>query len=219
MAVERQEAGLPKVRYRVARGDDLRDVARVYLRAFPESLRELRSPHLTPLAVADIMRAPMETDPGCVLVATAAGEVVGYVVAVTDAGQVLQTALLRGLVGQWLWSWVRGRYRLSARGAFMLLRDMLRVRDAWQSEEQDCPARIISLAVAPDWQRQGIGRRLMELALQRLRELGRLQVRLEVRPEAGPARYLCEAMGFAEVRRVSGRRGVWIVMMGRTAEG
>jgi len=44
-------------------------------------------------------------------------------------------------------------------------------------------------------------------------------VRLEVRPDAGPARYLYEEMGFLEVRRTSDRRGVWIVMMGRTSEG
>jgi ribosomal-protein-alanine N-acetyltransferase len=209
----------PRLRVRSARKEDLYELARVYLRAFPESPRAFGSPHLSPLAVADVMRVPLLADPGSLLVAHApGGEVVGYIIAVTDASLLLSAALFRGLALRWVCRWLRGRYRLSPRGALTLLRDKLRVRDAWQKGGEEVPARILSLAVDPEWQGRGIGEQLLEAARQRLRELGRLRVQLEVRPENLPARRLYEKLGFSVVGEFADTRGRWLTMLGSTQE-
>ncbi len=218
MAVKPEEQPGPRVRMRSARKEDLYDIARVYLRAFPDSLRALHSPQLSALAVGDVMRAPLLADPGCLLVAHApAGEIVGYVIAVTDVSLVLHAILFRWLVPKWLVRWLRGVYHLSPRGAWALLRDALHLRGAARMRDADVPARLLSLAVDPDWQNRGIGEQLLETAFQRLRELGRPRVRLEVRPENLPARRLYEKTGFAAVGEFSDTRGRWIVMVASTS--
>ncbi len=207
----------PQPLYRSATRQDLYDVARVYLRAFPESLRALHMPHLNPLAVADVLRAVLEADPGSIIVAQApAGEITGYVIAVSDSAKIVHTAIFRGFLLRWLWRWVRGLYRLPPAGAIVLLRDMLHLREAGQMEGADTPARILSLAVDPDWQRLGLGRRLLAAGLRRLHSQGRHSVRLEVRPDNGPARHLYDRVGFREVGRFYDTRGAWIVMVGPT---
>ena len=217
MAVKPERQPGPRVRMRSARKEDLYDVARVYLRAFPDSLRALHSPQLSALAVGDVMRAPLLADPGSLLVAHApAGEIVGYVIAVTDASLVLHAVLFRWLVPKWLVRWLRGRYHLSPRGAWALLRDLLHLRGTARMRDADVPARIISLAVDPDWQGRGIGEQLLEAAFQRLRELGRTEVRLEVRPENLAARRLYEKLGFRPVGEFRDTRGPWIVMVAST---
>ena len=207
----------PPVRLRSANKQDLYDVARVYLRAFPDTLSYLKSPKLSALAVADVMRAPLLADPGSIILAHApAGEVVGYVIAVTDASVIAHTALLRGLFLTWLARWLRGLYHLSPPGAAALLRDKLRLRQAWRMGDTEIPSRLLSIAVPPEWQGQGIGTRLLEAAFQRLRELGRTRVRLEVRPENASAHRLYGKMGFSTVGEFVDRRGRWLVLVANT---
>jgi len=210
-----KDAAVPKPRYRAATKEDLYEVGRVYLRAFPESPRSFASPQLTPLAVGDVMRAALEADPGSIIVAQApAGEIVGYVIAVAEVANLLHVALFRGLVLRWLWRWVRGLYRLSLTGALLLARDKLRLRRARPAPgTEDCAARIVSLAVDPDWRRCGVGTQLLFAGLQRLRALGRSFVRLEVRPDNLTARHLYQTAGFREVGQFDDTRGSWIVMM------
>jgi ribosomal-protein-alanine N-acetyltransferase len=60
---------------------------------------------------------------------------------------------------------------------------------------------ILNLGVAPERQRQGIGRALIEEMLRALERLGVTTVYLEVRESNAVARRLYEALGFAEVGR------------------
>ncbi len=64
---------------------------------------------------------------------------------------------------------------------------------------------IYSLAVDPDWQRNGLGRRLLERYLERMRSEGVSRVRLEVRSQNAPARQLYRGLGFQR----EGRRPVY----------
>lgn len=212
MATRPDHQPKPRARLRPARQEDLYEIARVYLRAFPDSRHEFHSPDLSPLAVADALLVPLLAEPGNLLLAhTPAGEIVGYLAAVTDASLLLPTVLRRGLLFRWLGRWLRGRYHLPLRAALSLLRDKLHLRRNWR-EEDATAARILSLAVAPEWQGRGLGEQLLEAALQRLRELGRPRVRLEVRPENLPARRLYEKHGFATVGEFTDSRGKWMVM-------
>ena len=208
----------PQIIYRTASSRDLLAAGSIYLRAFPDSVRALRSPHLTPLAVADLLRAPLAADPGCITAAEAgAGQLVGYVIAPRDAGKIASTTLRTGLLLAWLWRWVTGRYRLSPWGALRISLDKIHTGGAWRIPGGDCPARVISIAVDLAWQGRGIGRALLTTALARLHGLGVARVRLEVRPQNAAARHLYESMGFAEIGGFSDSRGPWLVMVGATS--
>ncbi len=208
----------PAITYRTATPHDLPAVAGIYLRAFPESLQQLRSPDLTVTAVADVLRAPLAADPECIAVAEAGEEgIVGYIIAPRDAGRIASAALRTGLPLRSLWHWLTGRYHLSLWGVGHMILDKLHTGRAWRMPGGDVPARVVSVAVHPEWQGRGVGRGLMEAALRRLREAGVAQVRLEVRPENTPARRLYESLGFEAIGEFRDSRGPWVVMVGPTA--
>jgi ribosomal-protein-alanine N-acetyltransferase len=62
-------------------------------------------------------------------------------------------------------------------------------------------AEIVTLAVIPDNRRSGLGRRLMDKALDEARRRGAVRVFLEVAENNRAARRLYENLGFAEVGR------------------
>jgi ribosomal-protein-alanine acetyltransferase len=74
------------------------------------------------------------------------------------------------------------------------------------SREAAGEAEILNLAVAPAWQGKGIGRRLMERALQEAVSAGVKRVFLEVRESNARARAFYLRLGFAEAGR---RRGYY----------
>ena len=67
----------------------------------------------------------------------------------------------------------------------------------------------LSLAVAPPWRRRGIGRRLLNGAAVRARDLGHHELSLSVMPD-NPARELYRQAGF---RRVAVVEGSWIMVL------
>jgi GNAT superfamily N-acetyltransferase len=197
--------------YRTAGREDLLGIGWVYLRGFKITLEQFDSPDLSPQAVADVMLACLEAEPGCIGVAEVDGEVIGYIIAVADVGSVRRVSLRRGLPLVWLWRWLRGRYGLSLRGVRHILADKM---SSWRGARlpgANCP-RVLSIAVDPDWQGRGIGKGLLPLAISRLRTQGCDCVRLEVRPENEAARRLYEGFGFTQAGRFEDSRGPWEVM-------
>ncbi|MCC6317753.1 MAG: ribosomal protein S18-alanine N-acetyltransferase [Gemmatimonadaceae bacterium] len=62
-------------------------------------------------------------------------------------------------------------------------------------------AELANLAVAPSWQRRGVGRRVLDDLLETLRHDGVVEVWLEVRTSNVAARRLYAGAGFSEVGR------------------
>jgi ribosomal protein S18 acetylase RimI-like enzyme len=197
----------PQFITRPAEGRDLLADGRVYVRAFPDSLRALHGPDLRPEAVADLLQVVQAVDPESVIVAEARGTgVVGYIVAPSDTGAMTRAAWRRGTPFVLLWRWARGRYGLTARGLLRLLRDRVRLRRA--GAVPDYPAHVLSVAVDPEWQSRGVGRALTQAALRRFRRLGISVVRLEVRPANAAAQHLYRSVGFAAVGETRDSRGL-----------
>jgi ribosomal protein S18 acetylase RimI-like enzyme len=208
----RAAGGSPRFATRPATRADLAAAGRVYVRAFPDSLRDLHSPRLKPEAVAELLAVVQAVDPGAIVVAERQGDgVVGYIVAPRDVRAVGRAVWRRGLLLVWLWRWLCGRYGLTARGALRLLRDQVHLRRS--DGAPDHPAHVLSVAVEPEWQSRGVGRALAQAALRRFRQLGIAAVRLEVRPANAGARRLYRSLGFATVGETRDSRGRWVVMV------
>jgi ribosomal-protein-alanine N-acetyltransferase len=60
-------------------------------------------------------------------------------------------------------------------------------------------AHVLNIAVARDWQRQGLGGKLMRHLMKLAREYGATEIFLEVRPSNATARKLYHGMGFNEI--------------------
>jgi ribosomal-protein-alanine N-acetyltransferase len=201
--------------YRVASRDDLLGIGRVYVRAFPDSLRQLRSPNLSPRAVADVAGACFLAEHDCIMIAETrdgSEQIIGYIIAPCDAGGPARVALRRGLVFVWLWRWATGRYRIALRGALGVLRDKLHFRGTWIVPGAECGAAVLSIAVDPSFQGRGVGKRLLTEGISRLQRLNCECVRLEVRPDNEPARRLYEHVGFRRVGEFRDSRGPWVTM-------
>ena len=80
------------------------------------------------------------------------------------------------------------------------------IAGAVASREAADEAEILNLAVARDWRRRGIGRRLIETALQGAVAAGVRRVFLEVRESNAVARVFYRRLGFTETGR---RRGYY----------
>ena len=65
-------------------------------------------------------------------------------------------------------------------------------------------AEVLSVAVAPAWRGRGVGRRLLEVHMRQLANLGIRAMFLEVGEDNAPARKLYRGMGFGEVGRREG---------------
>lgn len=204
--------------YRTATREDLPAVGRVYVRAFRTTLEQFESPDLSPLAVADVARACIEAEPDCIGVAEADGEIVGYIIAVSDVRRIWRAGMLRGTLFVLFWRWMTGRYRLTLKAVRHIIADKLSFWRAARTPGARCP-RILSLAVDPDWQGKGIAKGLLPGAIERLRARGCDCVRLEVRPENEAARRLYEGSGFELVGRFEDSRGPWDVMMLELGQG
>ena len=198
---------------RRAKPEDLRQVAEIYMTAFADSLRHLGASQMSPDAMEDVFRLCYHADPDGFLVAEDRGRVAGYVLCPRNVRAVWKMAVRGGWGIRMLWRWLTRRYRLSPHSVLRALRDMLAVHRAPSPRMPPCPARILSIAVHPDFQRRGIGRSLLAAALHSLRQRGADCVRLEVRPDNTPALRIYRRAGFQVVGKTRDSRGEWLVMV------
>jgi ribosomal protein S18 acetylase RimI-like enzyme len=207
-------AATGEVNFRTATSADLPAVGRVYLRAFRSTLEEIHAPQLSEQAMADVMSACLLGETGSVIVAETSGqsEVIGYITAMAEAGGLWRALLGRGLMLLWLARWATGRYRLPVGAALGLLRETLSLWAVRRRLATTGGARVFSLAVLPEWQGRGVGARLLDLAIERIRALESRSINLEVRADNAPARRLYQRVGFRRTGEFRDTRGVWEAM-------
>lgn len=198
-------------RIRCAQPEDMEAVARIYLAAFPDSVRDLGLEGVRPQAVADVMGMALAAEPEGFLVADVEAEPAGYVICPADVRRIRGTALRRLPI--LVWRWLTGRYGVGLGPALRLVREKLMFWRHAELPEANVPARVLSIAVYPRGQGRGVGTALFAAALEYLRGQCATRVRLEVRPDNEVARHIYERAGFRGVGRVHDTRGAWEVMV------
>lgn len=202
---------------RLATPGDLPAVAELFHAAFPESVAHLWGPGQAPSAelTASLFAVCLQSEPGAFLVARAEERLAGYIFAPAHLSRVWRVALLRGHVLRWAVGWLSGRYRLGWRPLRLAFINKLSFFRHALGDRHRADARILSIAVHPAFQGQGIARQLCEPALGRFDRLGVELVRLEVRPGNLPAVRLYTGLGFEQVGMMTDTQGDWAVMLRR----
>lgn len=200
---------------RRAEPNDLLGVAAVFQAAFPESVGHIyghgRQPQ--PALTASLFAVCLASEPDGFWVACAQGQVVGYIFAPIHLSRVWKVALARGDVLRWAWGWLSGQYGLGLRPIGLVLANKLSFFRHAVSDREKADARILSVAVHPDAQGQGIARRLCTLAMARFDATGVSRSRLEVRPENAAAVKIYTDLGFRQVGVMTDSQGDWAIMI------
>lgn len=149
--------------------------------------------------------------------ADSVGQAVGYILAAIDVTRLRRAAfwpghwlrvLRRALTGQYDLGW---RTLRTVRGDKLAFLRGTRLCDAHR-------ARLVSLAVAPDYQGRGIGRQLVSAGLEYLRGRRAQTIRIGVRPDNAPALHLYEAFGFHMCGEHYDSQGKWVIMVKENGE-
>ncbi len=197
---------------RPARGQDLQAVAWIFMAAFAGSVEHARAGDAAKQGMQDLFRLALTAEPGALIVAVCSKQVVGYILASRNVSRLRWSALWRGQWLRILWRWLTGRYRIGWRTLRTIAADKLAfLRGAHQCSRHQ--ARILSVAVHPDYQGKGVGRKLLEAGLRYLRNKGVRAVRLEVRPDNAVARHLYEKAGFRPCGEYADSQGRWLIMV------
>jgi [ribosomal protein S18]-alanine N-acetyltransferase len=201
------------ITYRLATFEDLPEMASVYAAAFPDSLRHFFGDRPSPLkAIADALGLAVRAEPRSNFVADQDGQIVGYCLAPAHTSR-LAKACGAACLSRFLLRWITGRYGLGFRALWVLGRDKLQARRQSRNDPHQADAHILSIAVSPDAQGQGVGKTLLRHALCHFDRERVERVRLEVRPDNLPALRLYEKYGFVTVGRTADSQGDWLIML------
>jgi [ribosomal protein S18]-alanine N-acetyltransferase len=206
-------AAAGEVSYRQALPEDLPAVARLFLRAFPESVAHYARGPVKPDSMEDAFAVCLDAEPGAFQLALVGGTVVGYIFAPLYLPALFSTALRRGHLLRMAGRYLTGKYGIGLRPVLVAGLNFWHLwREALQPRLR-CDARVFSVAVDPALQGRGLGSGLLRQALAYLRGRGARCVRLEVRPDNTPAVRAYERAGFAVRGRTRDTQGEWLVML------
>ncbi len=195
---------------RQAEAKDLRGIAEVFIEAFPQSIAHFRGCRYPLDAVLMMFSVVLAADPSSLSVFDDGGIILGYISAPVTTKGWWRTAAVQLFRTPWV-RLIRTR-QITARGLGLAVANKARF---CLSAKGDVPVepRILSLAVGPEWQGRGIGRRLLAAGLESLRQRGAQAVRLEVRPDNAAALALYRSFDFREAGTMKDSQGSWLIMV------
>jgi ribosomal protein S18 acetylase RimI-like enzyme len=202
------------MRYNIpAQAEDLDGIARVFIKAFPDSVRHYVGRNINPALPADLFRIAFDAEPLALIVAVVDSEVAGYILAPSKFSHLFSAAVMHRDVYETFWRWITGRYGIGVRPVVIAARNWFYLWRESREGRVQVEARILSVAVDPDFQGCGIGTRLVQLGLEYLKSVGSDKVRLEVRPANIPAKHVYEKLGFEPVGHTRDTQGEWLIMV------
>lgn len=203
--------GAQVTEYRQALVGDLPGIGEVFFVAFAESIQHAGVGPAAQAAIEDLFGLVLAAEPEGLIVAVSEGQVVGYTLATVNAKHMRRRIFEHGGWLRILWRLLTGGYGIGWRTLRVILgdkRSFLRGARMYGGYQ----ARMLSLAVHPNAQGQGIGRELFGAGVGWLRGRGAQAIRLEVRPDNVPARRIYESFGFEPRGEYQDSQSKWMVM-------
>lgn len=152
----------PKTVIRKASDSDLKHIVEIHLRSFPNFFLTFLGPAFLTLLYKSIQ----SDSEGICLVALENGEIKGFV-----AGASRQSGFYDRLIKNKKWAFARASFGALARNPAIALRLLRALKLPQESESACAQASLMSIAVRPDTQGRGLGKRLVQAFGQEL--LGR----------------------------------------------
>ena len=205
---------------RLASWADLPQVAELFLFSFAETIKHLYGANIPRKdalqeALQDFFGFLLKEEPGAFWVIRRKEDteqkLSGYLVVSADLVYLWRRAVWGGYIFRWAAKFMTGAYGLSWRAlGHLLINKMV----FWRSSRfQPCRAQILSLAVAENCRRQGLGRALLQKGITYLRKQSRHRIKLEVRPWNKAALRLYQSCGFTRAGTTRDTQGEWLVMV------
>lgn len=202
-----------QVSYRNAIPSDLKEVAEIFLATFPESVLHYVGFIPKPKILFDIFEICLKLEPDSFFVAIADSQVVGYVFAPKDFPRMIRQFVWKGHLLKIGWRWLTGQYGIGFKPLLVAARNWIAIWRETHKRELQANARILSVAVSPDFQGRGIGTELLKIALEHLQSVGATSVRLEVRPNNPAAIHIYEKFGFEIKGKTKDTQDDWLIML------
>lgn len=187
--------------------------ADIFSQAFADEHASRYREGARPQSFAEVWSFIRTIEPRGFLGAYAGGELAGYAIFIPSLKRVQREAIRSGAVFRWAFEALRGGFglRLSAVPR-VLANKVLFVRSGSRFRAKG-DAQLLNIAVAPEYQGQGVASALVRAGLEAMRELAVPEVRLEVRPRNERAVHLYRKTGWREAGRTRDLEGEWLVMV------
>ncbi|MDR3592710.1 MAG: GNAT family N-acetyltransferase [Negativicutes bacterium] len=196
-----------------AKPDDIAAIAALFTESFKESVLHHCGRLPKPQAMQDVFALVYQAEPEAAFVArSAAGQAIGYCFAPAKLPRLWLKAILGGHLFKWAWRWVTGQYGFGLHPVKIIVLNKLAFLRSAATPSQSASARILSIAVSPDWRGKGAAGALMAVAMDYFAARGVGRVRLEVRPDNEPAVRLYHHCGFADAGFTYDSQGPWLIM-------
>jgi ribosomal-protein-alanine N-acetyltransferase len=192
---------------------DIPAIAALFTVSFRESVLHHCGRLPKPQAMEDVFALVYEAEPAAALVARAGGQTIGYCFAPTALPRLWLRAVLGGHIFRWAWRWLTGRYGFGLHPVRLIILNKLVFLRSAASPTKAANARILSIAVAPEWRGQGVAGALMAAAVAYFSARKAVRVRLEVRPDNAPAVKVYERFGFVAAGYTYDSQGPWLIML------
>lgn len=193
---------------------DMPATAALFAECFRDSvLHHCRGRMPKPAAMEDVFSLVRRVEPAAAFgIWSTDGRLCGYCFAPTCLPRLWRKALGRNGVWRWAWRWLCGDYGIGLWPIKMIAMNKLNFLRSALRPDESAPARILSIAVAPDSRGNGCAQALLDAALRYQAAQGVQRVRLEVRPENAAARRLYERNGFRQSGVTTDSQGQWLIM-------
>lgn len=189
-------------------------IAALFMECFAESVLHHCGGRLpSPKAMEDVFTLVHLNEPEATIVArNIHGQYVGYCFAPTRLSSLWLRALWEGHILKWTWRWATGQYGFGLHPVKVIAMNKLAFLRSAIEPSRKANARILSIAVSPKGQGQGIGNQLLAAAMDYFHEKKVPRVRLEVRPDNSAALRLYEKWGFILEGYTVDSQGKWLIM-------